>query len=83
MHNVAQVIDNSRFLIWLKTLLDPKDAIANNVQYHQCYWVYTQHEAQRKVQSSCLETLRDEKKILSDSKHRDSEYLQNTVRQLR
>ena len=61
MYNVAQVIDNSRFLIHLNTLPDPKDAVANDVQFHQCCWVYAQREAQRKVQASCHETLRDEK----------------------
>ena len=68
MYNVTQLIDNSRFLIYLNTLPDPKDAVANDVQYHQCCWVYAQCEAQRKVQSSCHETLRDEKtsRVIAD-----------------
>ena len=49
MYNVAQVIDNSRLLFCLNTLPDPKDVVANDVQYHQCSWVYARCEAQRKT----------------------------------
>ena len=50
MFEVAKTIDDKRFFIRLNTLCNTADAVANDVQYHQCCWLYSQHNANKNKQ---------------------------------
>ena len=53
MFEVAKKIDNKSFFIRLNTLCNAADEVGNDVQYHQQFWLYAQHNAKKTNNTHC------------------------------
>ena len=45
MMDVASKLSVKSFFIRLNSMIDPSDAVANDVQYHLRCWIYAQRKA--------------------------------------
>ena len=69
MFEVAKKIDDKSFFVRLNTLCNAADAVANDVQYDQRFWLYAQCNAKKTNNTHCdtdIIEIDDTSRVISD-----------------
>ena len=62
--DVASKLSGKSFFIRLNSMIDPSDAVTNDVQYHLRCWIYAQQKAVPQTEYSSSDT--NQSNVISD-----------------